>query len=80
MLRKISRNSEASFNDNLTPFLSEFVDDNWVVADLRKRTHKTGFAWGKFELNQYTRRHPIELVWIIQKKEGAAGPDGRELR
>ncbi len=63
-----------SNNDNLTPFLSEFVDDNWVVADLRKGTHKTGFAWGKFELNQYTRRHPDELVWIIQKKRRGCYP------
>jgi hypothetical protein len=50
-------------------FLSQFVDDDWVVADLRGKTRKDGFAWGRFGSNQLTKRHPSELIWVIQKKK-----------
>ncbi|MBT1688656.1 SMI1/KNR4 family protein [Dawidia soli] len=56
-------------NEELAPFLREFTDDEWIVADLRRGTRKSGFAWGKFGPNQFTRRHPRALVWVIQKKK-----------
>jgi hypothetical protein len=56
-------------NNDLSLFLNEFTDDNWVVADLRQKTKKDGFAWGRLGPNQFTRRHPKELVWVIQKKK-----------
>lgn len=56
-------------NNELNPFLKEFGDDNWVVADLRNKTKKHGFAWGRFGPNQFTKRHPSELIWVIQKKK-----------
>jgi hypothetical protein len=56
-------------NNELSSFLNEFTGDNWVVADLRKGTKKDGFAWGRFGPNQFTRRHPQESLWVIQKKK-----------
>ncbi|MBX2969978.1 MAG: SMI1/KNR4 family protein [Cyclobacteriaceae bacterium] len=56
-------------NKELDTFLNEFPDDNWVVADLRNKTNKDGFAWGRFGSNQFTKRHPDELIWVIQKKK-----------
>jgi hypothetical protein len=56
-------------NKKFDTFLNEFPDDNWVVADLRNKTKKDGFAWGRFGSNQFTKRHPDELIWVIQKKK-----------
>jgi hypothetical protein len=56
-------------NADLHSFLNEFTDDHWVVADLRNKTKKEGFAWGRFGPNQFTKRHPNELIWVIQKKK-----------
>ncbi len=56
-------------NNDMNSFLNEFTGDNWVVADLRNKTRKDGFAWGRFGPNQFTRRHPDELIWVIQKKK-----------
>lgn len=50
-------------------FLEEFNDDNWIVADLRNGEKKDGFAWGLFGSNEFTKRHPTELIWVIQKKK-----------
>jgi hypothetical protein len=56
-------------NSDMNSFLNEFTDDNWVVADLRNKTRKDGFAWGRFGSNQFTKRHPSALIWVIQKKK-----------
>ena len=56
-------------NNEFSVFLNEFTDNNWVVADLRQKTKKDGFAWGRFGSNQFTKRHPKELVWVIKKKK-----------
>lgn len=50
-------------------FLQEFEGENWTVADLRKDRNGNGFAWGKFGPNQFTKRHPNELLWVIQNKK-----------
>ena len=56
-------------NIELSSFLSEFKDDDWIVADLRNGAKKDGFAWGRFGPNQPTKRHPSELIWVIKKKK-----------
>jgi hypothetical protein len=56
-------------NPALQNFLNEFEGDNWVVADLRDKGNRSGFAWGKFGPSQLTRRHPHEMIWVIKAKE-----------
>ncbi|MBN8652209.1 MAG: hypothetical protein J0L67_12315 [Cytophagales bacterium] len=56
-------------NGDLVSFLNLFEGDNWIVADLRNKKNRDGFAWGRFGSNQFTKRHPSELVWVIQKKK-----------
>lgn len=50
-------------------FLNSFEGDDWVVADIRSATNGDGFYWGKYGSNQYTKRHPDELVWVIKKSK-----------
>ncbi len=58
---------------NLNPayadFLNQFEGDDWTVADLRTGTNKAGFAWGKFGHNQFTKRHPTDLLWVIKNRK-----------
>ncbi|WP_339788967.1 SMI1/KNR4 family protein [uncultured Imperialibacter sp.] len=56
-------------NSDLSSFLAEFTDDDWVVADLRRAKKADGFAWGKFGPSQFTKKHPTESVWVIRKKK-----------
>ncbi|WP_299277300.1 SMI1/KNR4 family protein [uncultured Psychroserpens sp.] len=50
-------------------FLAKFDGDEWTVADLRTGQNKDGFAWGKLGSNQFTERHPNELIWVIKNKK-----------
>lgn len=44
------------------------LPDNFVIADLRNKSNKSGFAWGKFGFNtDKTKRHETELIWGIEK-------------
>ena len=64
--------SKADFekkNPGFKDFLKKFDGDEWTVADLRTGKNKDGFAWGKFGANQFTERHPTELVWVIKNKK-----------
>jgi len=56
-------------NSDYYDFLTEFTDENWIVADLRNGKIKDGFAWGRFGPNQFTKKHPEELIWVLQKKK-----------
>jgi len=56
-------------NPEFRDFLKKFDGDEWTVADLRTGKNKNGFAWGKFGANQFTERHPTELVWVIKNKK-----------
>ena len=56
-------------NPQFRDFLKKFDGEEWTVADLRKGKNKDGFAWGKFGANQFTERHPTELVWVIKNKK-----------
>jgi len=58
-------------NPKYDAFLNQFDGDNWVVADITSTKNGDGFAWGKFGPNQYTQRHPDELIWVIKKKENS---------
>lgn len=41
---------------------------NFVIADLRNKQNKSGFAWGKFGPNiDKAKRHETELIWGIEK-------------
>ena len=56
-------------NPEFNNFLDKFEGDDWTVADLRKERNKDGFPWGKIGPNQFTERHPKELIWIIKNKK-----------
>lgn len=44
------------------------LPNNFVVADLRNKPIKSGFAWGKFGLNiDKAIRHDTEPIWGIEK-------------
>jgi hypothetical protein len=41
---------------------------NYVIADLRNKPNRSGFAWGKFGSNiNKVVRHETELIWGIEK-------------
>ncbi|CAL2106756.1 conserved hypothetical protein [Tenacibaculum sp. 190524A02b] len=64
-----SKSEFESRNPEFKDFLNRFNGDEWTVADLRAGRNKDGFAWGKFGANQFTERHPTELVWVIKNKK-----------
>ena len=44
------------------------LPDNFVVADLRNKPIKSGFAWGMFGPDiSKAKRHETELIWGIEK-------------
>lgn len=44
------------------------LPDNFVIADLRNKPIKSGFAWGKFGPNiDNVKRHETELIWGVEK-------------
>ncbi len=59
------------------PILKEFalsLPDNFVIADLRNKNNKAGFAWGKFGADiDGAKRCKDELLWGIPKKEKQKG-------
>ncbi len=56
-------------NQQFAKFINQFEGEEWTVADLREGRNDTGFAWGKFGSNQYTKRHEKELIWIFKNKK-----------
>lgn len=59
----------ASTDEKLKSFATT-LSDNFVIADLRDKPIKSGFAWGKFGPNiNKARRHGSELMWGIEKVE-----------
>lgn len=46
------------------------LPDNFVIADLRNKPNKSGFAWGKFGPNiDKAIRYETELIWGIEKPD-----------
>ena len=55
-------------NDTTLKEFALSLGDNFVIADLRNRTNKSGFAWGKFGPKiENAVRHKSELLWAIEK-------------
>jgi len=56
-----------SVDENLRSFAAT-LPENFVIADLRNKPVKSGFAWGKFGPNtDKAKRHDSELIWGIEK-------------
>lgn len=56
-------------DEKLKSFASN-LPDNFVIADLRGKPIKSGFAWGKFGPNtDKAKRHDSELIWGVEKVE-----------
>lgn len=68
-IRCISKREFEMSNPEFHDFLLKFDGDDWIIADLRNGQNKDGFAWGKFGANQFTVRHPSELIWVIKNKK-----------
>jgi hypothetical protein len=59
----------ASTDEKLKSF-AVTLPDNFVIADLRDKPLKSGFAWGKFGPNiDKAKRHDSELIWGVEKVE-----------
>ncbi|SHM00286.1 SMI1/KNR4 family protein [Flavobacterium xanthum] len=55
-------------NDIILKEFALLLPDNCVVADLRKKQNRSGFAWGKFGPKiDKAKRHETELIWGIEK-------------
>jgi len=65
----ISKNEFKKANPGLSEFVNKFAGDEWTVADLRTGNNKDGFPWGKLGPDQFTERHPSELIWILKNKK-----------
>ena len=56
--------------DNTLRVFATSLPDNFVIADLRNKENKSGFAWGKFGSNiDKTIKCDDELIWGIEKPE-----------
>lgn len=56
-------------NDTSLKNFAAQLPDNFVIADLRNKPNKTGFAWGKFGPNvDKAVRYNDELLWGFEKK------------
>lgn len=66
----IELESARQSNDTALKTFAISLPDNYVIADLRSKPIKSGFAWGKFGPNiDKARRHDTELIWGIEKPE-----------
>jgi hypothetical protein len=55
-------------NDIILKEFALLLPDNFVVADLRNKPNRSGFAWGKFGPKiDKAKRHETELIWGIEK-------------
>ena len=62
------KKAETSNDTTLKNFAAE-LPDNFVIADLRNKPNKTGFAWGKFGPDiDNAVRYNNNLVWGFEKK------------
>lgn len=60
--------AKASGNPVLEEFAAQ-LPDNFVIADLRNKPNRSGFAWGKFGAGiENVVRYGDELLWGFEKK------------
>lgn len=56
-------------NDTILKNFALKLPDNFVIADLRNKPNKTGFAWGKFGPNiDNAVRHETNFSWVLKKQ------------
>ena len=57
-------------NDNTLKSFANSLADNFVIADLRQKENKSGFAWGKFgpKIDKAIKCND-ELIWGVEKPE-----------
>jgi hypothetical protein len=66
----IEINEARNSNDELLKNFALTLADNFVIADLRNKPNKSGFAWGKFGPNlDKAIKCKDELIWGIEKPE-----------
>ncbi|QES87373.1 SMI1/KNR4 family protein [Rhizosphaericola mali] len=66
----IELDSARQSNDTTLKNFALSLPDNFVIADLRNKPIRSGFAWGKFGPNiDEAKRHETELIWGIEKLE-----------
>lgn len=55
--------------DTILKKFSSELGDNFLIADLRNKPNKTGFAWGKFGPDiDNAVRHNYDLLWGFERK------------
>ncbi|MBL7748115.1 MAG: SMI1/KNR4 family protein [Chitinophagaceae bacterium] len=63
-------NEARESNDTILKKFALTLPDNYVIADLREKPKKSGFAWGKFGPNLHKAiKCYDELIWGIEKPE-----------
>lgn len=66
----IDKSTALSSSDDKLKSFAMTLPDNFVIADLRDKPIKSGFAWGKFGPNtDKAKRHDTELIWGVEKVE-----------
>jgi len=66
----IDKSTALSSTDAKLKSFAATLPDNFVIADLRDKPLKSGFAWGKFGPNiDKAKRHDSELIWGVEKVE-----------
>jgi hypothetical protein len=66
----IDKSTALASTDATLKLFAATLPDNFVIADLRDKPIKSGFAWGKFGPNiDKAKRHDSELIWGIEKVE-----------
>ncbi len=43
------------------------LPNDYLIADLRNKPIRSGFAWAKFGWNDKSMRHETDLIWAIEK-------------
>jgi hypothetical protein len=57
-------------NDFVLKQFTSSLPDNFVIADLRNKQNKEGFAWGKFGPNiEKAKKCTDEFIWAVEKPE-----------
>lgn len=65
----IDRNVAKESADTTLAGFATLLPDNFVIADLRNKPNKAGFAWGKFGANtENAVRYNDELFWGFEKR------------
>ncbi len=66
----IDQATAAASGDAVLRSFAAGLNANYVIADLRNKPNKSGFAWGKYN-SQWDKaiRHGDELLWAVEKTQ-----------